>query len=149
MLSNIAFLKADNEIEKLCNSKRIKYSRCADDLTFSSNNFSLLKELIPKVEDILSKNGFKLNKKKTRYLTGKNRMIVTGVILNSGRLTTGRIRKRRIRAALHHYIVKREENINLNKIVGEIAFICDIEPGYLDKIKKYQRKLKRKTKKKK
>ncbi|HUU87096.1 MAG TPA: retron St85 family RNA-directed DNA polymerase [Candidatus Glassbacteria bacterium] len=148
MLSNIVFHDYDKKIDSICKRKRIRYSRYADDLTFSSNNFLLLKELIPNIKNILSESGFRLNKRKTRYLTAKGKMIVTGVILNSSRLTTGRSRKRRIRAELHNYIVKGKKNINLNRIAGEISFIRDIEPDYLKKIKDYQRKLKGKKKRK-
>jgi len=141
MLSNLVFKVADNEIFKLCMDRNINYSRYSDDMTFSCNNFKKLKEIIPLIEKIIKKYNFNLNKPKTRFLTGKGRKIVTGIILNSGRMTIGRKRKRNIRAMMHNLIVKKSF-IQNNKIAGNLAFLKDIEPSYYEKmINGYKKKL--------
>lgn len=131
-LSNIIFNDLDCEISTLYNKKNVNYSRYADDLTFSSNDFDRLKEVHPLVETILKKHSFELNEKKTRFYSGKGRLVVTGIILNSGKLTTGRARKRKVRAMLFRHIVKKEGSINLKELFGNIAFMRDIEPGYFE-----------------
>jgi len=137
-LSNIVFRKADDEISDICSKKRVNYTRYADDLTFSTNNFTLLKDHIkPETEKILRNDGFKLNKKKTRFLTGRGRMLVTGLLLNSGKLTVGRWRKREIRAALFNYVVKGDKAVNVNRLVGTLAFIRDIEPDFYERFLRY------------
>jgi RNA-directed DNA polymerase len=140
-LSNIIFKGGDDKIVQECNARGIIYSRYADDLTFSNNNYDRLTQLLPAIEKIVSEMRFSLNKSKTRLFSGKERKAVTGVLLNSGRLTTGRKRKRRIRAQLFNFLVKRDPTVNLNKVLGEIAFIRDIEPAYGKKCKEYKNKL--------
>lgn len=141
VISNIVFKPIDDMIMDLCSNQGIKYSRYADDLTFSCNNFDKLKNLIQEVENILKDAGFVLNEKKTRFCTGRHRKIVTGVLLNSDRMTTGRTRKRQVRSALFNYFVKKNNEININKTLGIMAFIRDIEPSYREKIDAYKNKL--------
>jgi len=143
-LSNIVFKATDNKISEISNQSGVNYTRYADDLTFSSNDFARLHNLKPRIEKILRKDGFRINKKKTRLLTGKNRMLVTGLLLNSGKLTAGRARKRQIRAGLHNYVFKRDQKVNLKKLLGTLAFIRDIEPDFYDKFIKYRSGLGRK-----
>lgn len=141
-LSNIIFRPVDIELEKLCNGLNVNYSRYADDLAFSSNDIQRLKDIERTVEDIISKHGFTLNNEKTRYSSGKGRKVVTGIILNSDRMTIGRGRKRLIRSMIHNYIVKKSDDLNKNQLFGYIAFLRDIEPSYFEeKIIPYKRRL--------
>jgi len=144
-LSNIVLNKADGKILEICSKRRVNYTRYADDLAFSANEFNLLKKLKPEIEKVLSNDGFELNEKKTRFLTGKSRMLVTGLVLNSGKLTVGRSRKREVRAALFNYIVKKDKKVNVNKLVGTLAFIRDIEPDFYEKFLEYRSRLRERT----
>jgi len=141
-LSNIIF--KNNDISELCSKLNITYSRYADDLAFSCDYYNKLNNLIKEITKIINKYGFNVNERKTRIYSGKDRKVVTGVILNSGRLTTGRKRKRILRAALHNLIVKKKEVMPINKMLGNYAFIRDIENDYADKFKAYILKLKSK-----
>lgn len=143
-LSNLVFRPVDEKIVDLCSRINITYSRYADDMTFASNDFQALKDLYENVNNVIISGGYALNKQKTRYCSGKNRMIVTGLRLNSGRLTTGRDRKRRIRAALYNHIVKRDQSVNVNEVLGNVAFIRSVEPDYHSKIEAYVCKLRTK-----
>lgn len=143
-LSNIVFRKTDDKISEICNQRGVDYTRYADDLTFSSNDFSHLQDLKSEIEKILREHGFQLNHKKTRFLTGKGRKLVTGLLLNSGKLTVGRRRKRYIRAALFNYVVKGDKNVKMNKLAGTLAFIRDIEPDFYRSFLKYRSELQRK-----
>ncbi|MBO0320746.1 retron St85 family RNA-directed DNA polymerase [Muricauda sp. CAU 1633] len=142
-LSNLVFKKIDDEIMKYCNSELITYSRYADDLTFSSDNKHSLQFAYKFVNELLYKNGFNINKKKTRYLSGKGNMSVTGVNINNGIPKVNSKLKRQIRAELHHYIIKKEK-INLRRLAGYISFISSIETDYKEKIIKYIENLKSK-----
>lgn len=142
ILSNIVFKSADDEIDEFCGNIDITYTRYADDLTFSSDNLNKLKDLVCSIEGILNKNGYELNRSKTRILTGAGRKSVTGVILNSGKLTIGRNKKRKIRSMIYNYLVKKDKSINLNELLGYIAFLKDIEPlYYINNLLVYKRKL--------
>lgn len=136
ILSNLVFKKIDDEIMQYCNSELINYSRYADDLTFSSDNKNSLQYLYSYVNDLLYKNNFNINKKKTRYLSGKGNMSITGVNINNGIPKANSKLKRKVRAELHHYIIK-DQVPNFNKIAGYISFINSIEDNYFKKINDY------------
>lgn len=145
VLSNIVFREIDEEITKFCNSMLIAYSRYADDLVFSSMTKDSLVEAYSFVNDILRKNSFAINKKKTKYLSGKGRMSVTGINLNEGRLTVKKSLKRNLRSSLYNFIVKKDSSVNINSALGYLSFIKDIEPEYYEKTKSYIEKLKKKA----
>lgn len=136
VLSNLVFKKIDDEIMQFCNSELINYSRYADDLTFSSDNKSSLQYLYKYLNDLLYKNNFNINKKKTRYLSGKGKMSITGISINTGIPKVNSKLKRKVRTELHHYIIKDQQQ-NLNKIAGYISFISSIEDDYFKKINDY------------
>lgn len=128
-ISNIVLKEIDENIGDYCSRKNISYSRYADDLVFSSDNFDELVKIKGYIEPILTSYDFTLNKKKERMLTGAGKMVVTGLRLNSGKLTIGRDRKRLYRAMLHRLLIK-EEAINEKGLIGHLSFLQDIEPTY-------------------
>lgn len=136
-ISNIIFKPVDEKIKKIANEMNVNYSRYADDLCFSANYFNSLKDLKSKVEKEITDAGFTLNKDKSRFMTGKYKKIVTGLYLNSGKISVGRNYKRLIRSSLYNYYVKGDTNINLNSIYGMISFISGIENDYRKKIQEY------------
>jgi RNA-directed DNA polymerase len=142
-LSNLVFKGIDDKIMKYCNSEMVNYSRYADDLTFSSDNKNSLQYVYKFVNNLLYANGFNVNKKKTRYLSGKGKMSITGVYINSGKPKVNNQIKKQLRAELHQYIINDRE-INLNRVSGYISFIRSIEDDYLKKIETYIEKLKKK-----
>jgi len=129
-LSNLVFERADEEIIEFCKSRNLCYTRYADDLTFSSEKYIRIEDIEPKISKIINKFGFKLNSKKSRLNFKGKRMMVTGLVLNSNKITVGRKFKRDIRAMIHNYFIKNDENVNLDKMLGKIAFLRGIEPNY-------------------
>jgi len=146
-ISNLIFIDIDINILKITTAAAITYSRYADDLSFSSNNFEDLKLLEKKIIKLLNKNNFSINRNKTKYLTRKNKFTVTGLILNSGKPTIGRDKKRLLRSMIHHYISKKNVSLE-SKILGHLSFIKDIEPDYFKKYIKYIEKINKKYSKK-
>ena len=141
-IANICFTSIDNKIESICAENRIVYTRYADDLTFSSNNKIKLNEIYQSVTEIIRTEGFQLNEKKTRFLSRRNRLEVTGIILNSKQLSIGRDNKKLIRSQIYRYIIKDQKEYE-NELLGRLSFIKDIEPKtyqsfieYIDKLKK-------------
>ncbi|MEW6535100.1 MAG: retron St85 family RNA-directed DNA polymerase [Candidatus Auribacterota bacterium] len=136
-LSNIIFRKYDEKISDFVGKRNIFYTRYADDLTFSSDGWKLLEEVENQLPHILNDSVFSINTEKTRYMRGKNRKIITGLIINSGRLTVGRSRKKLVRSAIFNTIVKRQDPSLNEEINGLISFIEHIEPGYRETIDSY------------
>lgn len=144
-ISNIIFSPIDGEILELCQANRVVYTRYADDLTFSSNNKEMLLTVVKNVERIIGKSPFTINREKSRLMSGQGATIVTGIRLNSERLSIGNKRKKILRAKLFDLFIN--DNIKLeSSILGEIAFLRSIEPQTYKSIRKYVRKLQEKKK---
>ncbi len=146
ILSNIVFAEIDDEITRFCNTRLVVYSRYADDMVFSCDTKNSLVEIYSFVNKLLRKHSFIINNSKTKYLSGKGRMVITGVNINEGRLTVRKEIKRNLRSNLYNLIIKKDKTININSVSGYISFIKDIEPEYYEKIKKYISDLKNQTK---
>lgn len=144
MLSNIVFLEYDNKITSYCNSNLVNYSRYADDLVFSCKTKEALNEVYNFVKSLLYNTGFEINKKKTKYFSGKGRMVVTGININEGRITVGQDKKRILRSMIHRLIINNDKTININVVLGHLSFIKDIEPTYHSKMIDYIKLLKKK-----
>lgn len=80
----------------------IKYTRYADDLSFSFNEFqyySILKSNIPQIVGVC---GFKINEKKTRLQDSRfGNRVITGVSVGKSDISATRSVRRRLRAAEH------------------------------------------------
>lgn len=79
-LSNIVMKRFDTIIQRYCRRMGIRYTRYADDLTFSGNFHKGF--LISRVERQLKILKLELNKKKVRILKRNQRQIVTGIVVN-------------------------------------------------------------------
>lgn len=102
MLSNMVFKYYDDKIFDYCKSRNIRYTRYADDLTFSGDfNY---KEVVSFIRKVLSKTSFAINDNKTKFVSRGNRQEVTGVVVNEKLQATAKYRKK-IRLEVY-YIIK-------------------------------------------
>ena len=90
MLSNIIASSLDYKIIKYIGKDKIRYTRYADDLTFSGE----FKEgdLIKNIERIANREGFWINEEKTRTRYRNQRQEVTGVVVNEKMQINRRLR---------------------------------------------------------
>ena len=69
------------------NNYQIKYTRYSDDITISFpeiiENKEILNEIILSIEQIIGDKGFHLNNEKTKYLTLKDKVEITGIPIQS------------------------------------------------------------------
>lgn len=79
-IANAIFYQTDQIIEAASQLNGIKYTRYADDLTFSSN-VKIPLSFISAIEAIIKSRGFDLNRRKTRYMGANDIKEVTGLIL--------------------------------------------------------------------
>lgn len=154
-ISNLIMKDIDKEIGKYCVEKKIRYTRYADDLTFSGDFDE--KELTILVKDLLSKEGFKLNTDKTKLMLNSQRQIVTGVLVNK-KLQLTKEKRRELRQILYfinkYGLDSHIEKTGMNKrnyldyLIGRIGFGLYINPndkelrGYFDKIIQLKKDLK-------
>jgi hypothetical protein len=117
--------------EKLANlDKNSVYTRYADDMVFSSQK-PIDERFIQKIEEIISAEGFKINRKKTYFM--KSRKQVTGVLINKGKLSVGTFYKKRLKKDIYNYLVKDEGKAEVLK--GQFSWLASIEPAYAKIIK--------------
>lgn len=101
---NLAATKMDLAICKYIkkNNLEIKYTRYADDLSFSFNDRELFSVLKERVVGIVSKCGFKINARKTRLQDSRfGRREITGVMVDAEGVFVSRSFRRKMRAAKH------------------------------------------------
>lgn len=115
VISNLICKRLDRNLRDFAQKNRCRYSRYADDITISSReryfpkvvarlNHDESSEEVVKIGkellQIVEKNGFEINQKKTRLRNLSQRLEVTGLTINEKPNTT-RTYVRQIRAMLH------------------------------------------------
>lgn len=112
IVSNMICAKMDSQLKGLANRLGCVYTRYADDITFSSRAGRFPPGIVYRdktsrmwvvgnvLNDIISRNGFRINVSKTRVGTKHSRREITGIVL-SERLNVNRKLLRQVRAMLH------------------------------------------------
>lgn len=142
LISNFVMYFWDVEIENICASKGITYTRYADDLTFSTNNKNVLFEIPELLQSILPKYSLgelRINHAKTVFSSKKHNRHVTGITLsNNNKLSLGRERKRAISAMIHHFINNKLDADKTSQLIGLLAFANYIESEFYHRmVEKY------------
>ena len=103
-LSNLVLTKIDNQLIARSISLGYKYSRYADDLTFSTGKAAKNKmQMLYMIQKTLELHKFKANPQKTKLLGKSNSQNVTGIVINSGKLNIPRSWRKKLRAAVHQF----------------------------------------------
>lgn len=136
-LSNIISKLLDKRLINLAKKYKLRYTRYADDLTFSGD--SIPAKFIDYVKDIVIDEGFVLNDSKTRLYKTKSKRIVTGISVQGDKLQLPRDYKRTLRQELFfimkhgyesHIKKKRIRKINyLDSLIGKVNFWLSVEPN--------------------
>jgi RNA-directed DNA polymerase len=140
VLSNSIMYEFDCKINEWCTSRKIRYTRYADDLTFSTNIKEICSEIEPTICNIISELVYpklQINKSKTIHLSKKNQRRVTGVIINNeGEISIGRERKRKISTLIHRYSLGLLPVQEIHILQGLLGFAKDIEPEFILSMRK-------------
>jgi len=138
-LSNAILHQFDCVVAEKTSEMGIIYSRYADDLAFSTRSPNLLEAIPALVQGELEKLKFPriiINSKKTIHASRSTRRTITGLNLTPEReLSVGRERKRKVRAMFDHYKRGLLDNDEIEELMGLLAFIDHIEPGFSDRLK--------------
>lgn len=89
MLANLVFSECDTKLKGLAEKYDLKYTRYADDLTFSSGKW-IDDVVVEAVADAISGSGFLLNKKKTKFMGPGQSREVTGLIVGENEVSLSR-----------------------------------------------------------
>lgn len=111
ILTNMICAPLDTQFTRLAREYNLCYSRYADDITFSSNKNVFPQEIVytdlkgvhlgKEIQDILTKNSFSANQRKTRIFDSHRRQEVTGLVVNRI-VNIRRSYVKKIRAILFH-----------------------------------------------
>jgi len=140
-ISNIAALSVDRRVAGLAKKYDFAFTRYADDLTLSSKTFSGdVDFLIDAIYDIVTDEGFKVNRRKTNIKRANRRITVTGIVVNE-KLNLSRHRRRQLRAEVDHW--PSHSHHHRQMILGHIAWLNTVSPQRAEdlwsKIKAYER----------
>lgn len=140
-LSNVITQSLDNKLASLSAREeyKLRYTRYADDITFSTNNDVDITRLIKDVSKILKSEGFYINKDKTRVQSTNKRQMVTGIVVND-KLQVSKEQRKKNRQDMH-YISKFDLDSHIDRIgwkkgkekyvrhlLGNINFVLFINP---------------------
>ena len=98
-IANLVLANLDKELTIIAGNANCRYSRYADDLTFSSMEL-IDASILDAITTAVAQAGFKLKNTKTRFAGKGERMEVTGVVINEVLQPTRDWRKK-VRARLH------------------------------------------------
>ncbi|WCG06127.1 retron St85 family RNA-directed DNA polymerase (plasmid) [Vagococcus lutrae] len=148
-MSNIIMREFDDTISKYCVKNKIRYTRYADDLTFSGDfDYNKVTGI---VSNNLKKLGLYLNHAKTQRLYSNNRQVVTGIVVND---KTQIDRRKRKNLRLEIYYLKKNPVQHLTRIssdimiqkkyllslIGKLNFALQINP-YDSTLKEYKKEV--------
>jgi len=138
LISNFIMFYFDEEMRLICDKRGIKYTRYADDLTFSSNIKNVLFEIPKIVASILeneTQSQIKINHSKTVFSSKAHNRHITGVTLtNDGKLSIGRERKRLISSMIHKFLCQLLDQDDILKLQGFISYASYIEDDFYQRM---------------
>lgn len=138
LISNYVMTKFDNVINEICHEKKIKYSRYADDITFSTKVKDVLFSIPAEVRKILASeynNKIIINESKTIFSSKAHNRHITGLtISNNGKISLGRERKRFISMLTHKYTLHQLNIEDFIYLRGLMSFAIHIEPEFIDRL---------------
>lgn len=141
MIANLFFYPIDIELNNLSKKFNCKYSRYADDLTFSSHQAIDKENILRELTDILKKYTLSLNEKKTRFSKYGQHQYVTGLsISNNDKPRIPKYMKKQLRQELHYaskygygsHFKKRNENFEtgIKRLKGWIDYARGTESEF-------------------
>lgn len=138
ILSNILMEPFDRKLTTILGQDQVRYTRYADDLTFSAPRTGYLTVVDKTLRQVISTLAYPrlhINEEKTVRATRRYMRAVTGLILtNDGEVSIGHEKKRSIRAAVHHASLGKLDGRQLAQLCGYLAFIKSVEPSFFDRL---------------
>jgi RNA-directed DNA polymerase len=134
-LSNLIFRETDGIISDFCKQLKIRYTRYADDLSFSGDFDE--NELLEKVTNAIENLSLRINKSKTKLMTPDKRQTVTGIVVND-KPQVAFNKRNELRQAMYyikkfgfeeHRVYKEIKKANyLEHLLGRVNFVLQINP---------------------
>jgi retron-type reverse transcriptase len=139
-ITNAICRRLDRRLLGLAWRHQAKFTRYADDLTFSFDDSKAVGPLLKSVRSILKGEGFEEHPEKTRVMRSGRRQEVTGVAVNK-KLSVPRDEWRALRAILHNAAKQGLQSQNRDGVPdfrahlrGRIAWIHSVDPARAAKL---------------
>ncbi|MCX4243901.1 reverse transcriptase family protein [Paraliomyxa miuraensis] len=142
-ITNALCLRLDRRMQGLAHKLGFRYSRYADDLTFSwhetpanSGAEAPVGKLLHRVGAIVTAEGFGVHPNKTRIMRSGRRQKVTGLVVNAVETATipaarvPRKLRRLLRAALHNRARGKSGPESLDRLQGYAAYVYMTDPSH-------------------
>ena len=125
-LLNLVLRRTDETLHSSAESAGLRYTRYADDLTFSGNSQAV--SLLRLAERTLAQIGLTLDPAKTNVFRRGRRQMVTGLVVND-QVSVPRAARRRLRAAVHRVELKEQPHWDgqpqsMAALRGRLAFVA-------------------------
>lgn len=133
ILTNLVCQKLDFLLNRLAQNYKVKYSRYADDITFSSNQnkFEPEGDFVKRVNKIIEQQGFRINLCKVRLQSSGYRQEVTGLTVNE-RVNVPKNYTKELRRWL--YLWERYGYVRAFEYYCEFMELKDKDPKTLDQV---------------
>lgn len=130
-IANLVLRRIDRALATRCAKIGVRYTRYADDLTFSGDDRA--KRVIPFVRSLLAEVGYELDLSKTQLYRRGRQQIVTGLTVND-RVNVKRSDRRRLRAAVHARVAKGTATwygrpMDDAALLGHVAMLHAVDPA--------------------
>lgn len=145
MLANLVARKMDARIQAIASHFGATYTRYADDmvLTFANGSKETCASVFRQVVDAIRRDGFRINRSKSRVVGPGGRKVVTGLVVNDVKPRLPKSLKSEIELAIYHigkhgllsHMERRKSKRPLgylNHLVGKILYCHSIEPAFGD-----------------
>ena len=153
-IANACFSPVDKRIRDYANILGISYSRYMDDLTFSCDDKYLLNLIEKYVTKTLGNFGYKLNERKTKYISDNKQQNVLGVIVNNKDVRLPKKLRRKLRATLYNYSIFKSSGAkqidlkyrawsekSIAQLKGYLAYAKQVDEKSYNKLINYAKKL--------
>jgi retron-type reverse transcriptase len=138
-LSNCVVLRLDRRLAGLARKFGFRYTRYADDLTFSGDDDTRLHGLRVQAQRVIEEEGFQVNADKTHVSRRGRSQRVTGVTVNE-QLGLSRKERRRLRAAIHQLrqaqAAGQSDPAREKRMRGELAYLAMLNPQQAEALRR-------------
>lgn len=147
-LSALVLYPLDRQIYKLAKQNSWSYTYWIDDITISAN--TPIQPFRKIIFSIIERHGFKVNEEKTKFVNKRERMIITGIVINK-KINVPKNKRQEIRQiifylkkfGINNYLIKKDLQINKEnvkklkqEIEGKIRYVKSINVELGNKLMK-------------
>lgn len=125
MISNCIMYEFDLKLGELVRKENMKYTRYADDIVISSDQY-IDHSILTNIDMLLSEYGFIRNVEKTYYMSKNKRRQVTGIVIdnNDNSLSIGHKKYTLLKRDIYNYLIKKQGDYS--QIRGRLAYLKNI-----------------------